>query len=59
MVTHSSTNRPAQCLCVAERTGCPVFTNLWSYVFTSIFQYILYIKILLATIVLKSLPIAR
>ena len=32
MVTHSSTNRPVQCLCMAERTGCPVFTDLWSYV---------------------------
>ena len=33
MVTHSSTSRPVQCLCMAERTGCPVFTDLWSYVF--------------------------
>jgi hypothetical protein len=32
MVTHSSTNRPVQCLCMAERTGCPVLTDLWSYV---------------------------
>jgi hypothetical protein len=32
MVTHSSTSRPVQCLCMAERTGCPVFTDLWSYV---------------------------
>jgi hypothetical protein len=32
MVTHSSTSRPIQCLCMAERTGCPVFTDLWSYV---------------------------
>jgi hypothetical protein len=24
MVTHSSTSRPVQCLCMAERTGCPV-----------------------------------
>ena len=31
MVTHSSTSRPVQCLCMAERTGCPVFTDLWSY----------------------------
>ena len=34
MVTHSSTSRPVQCLCMAERTGCPVFTDLWSYVCT-------------------------
>ena len=34
MVTHSSTSRPVQCLCMAERTGCPVLTDLWSYVFT-------------------------
>jgi hypothetical protein len=34
MVTHSSTSRPVQCLCMAERTGCPVFTDLWSYVTT-------------------------
>ena len=32
MVTHSSTSRPVQCLCMAERTGCPIFTDLWSYV---------------------------
>jgi hypothetical protein len=32
MVTHSSTSRPVQCSCMAERTGCPVFTDLWSYV---------------------------
>ena len=35
MVTHSSTSRPVQCLCMAERTGCPVFTDLWSYVLVS------------------------
>jgi hypothetical protein len=35
MVTHSSTSRPVQCLCMAERTGCPVFTDLWSYVLYS------------------------
>jgi hypothetical protein len=34
MVTHSSTSRPVQCLCMAERTGCPVLTDLWSYVLT-------------------------
>ena len=33
MVTHSSTSRPVQCLCMAERTGCPVLTDIWSYVF--------------------------
>jgi hypothetical protein len=32
MVTHSSTSRPVQCLCMAEQTGCPVLTDLWSYV---------------------------
>jgi hypothetical protein len=32
MVTHSSTSRPVQCLCMAERTGCPVLTDLWSYI---------------------------
>jgi hypothetical protein len=32
MVTHSSTSRPVQCLCMAERTGCPALTDLWSYV---------------------------
>jgi hypothetical protein len=35
MVTHSSTSRPVQCLCMAERTGCPVLTDLWSYVLES------------------------
>ena len=35
MVTHSSTSRPVQCLCMAERTGCPVLTDLWSYVLGS------------------------
>jgi hypothetical protein len=37
MVTHSSTSRPVQCLCMAERTGCPVLTDLWSYVLKMIF----------------------
>jgi hypothetical protein len=37
MVTHSSTSRPVQCLCMAERTGCPVFTDLWSYVHNGMF----------------------
>jgi hypothetical protein len=32
MVTHSSTSRPVQYLCMAERTGCPVLTDLWSHV---------------------------
>jgi hypothetical protein len=32
MVTHSSTSRPVQCLCMAERTGCPVLTDLRSYI---------------------------
>jgi hypothetical protein len=41
MVTHSSTSRPVQCLCMAERTGCPVFTDLWSYVLDSINQIII------------------
>jgi hypothetical protein len=36
MVTHSSTSRPVQCLCMAERTGCPVLTDLWSYVLNSV-----------------------
>jgi hypothetical protein len=36
MVTHSSTSRPVQCLCMAERTGCPVLTDLWSYVLISL-----------------------
>jgi hypothetical protein len=36
MVTHSSTSRPVQCLCMAERTGCPVLTDLWSYVLHSL-----------------------
>jgi hypothetical protein len=40
MVTHSSTSRPVQCLCMAERTGCPVFTDLWSYViFSQMFKF--------------------
>jgi hypothetical protein len=36
MVTHSSTSRPVQCLCMAERTGCPVLTDLWSYVLNKV-----------------------
>jgi hypothetical protein len=43
MVTHSSTSRPVQCLCMAERTGCPVLTDLWSYVL----EFILNINIML------------
>ncbi|KAH0038531.1 hypothetical protein KCU78_g1489, partial [Aureobasidium melanogenum] len=26
VVTHHSTNLPFNCLCMAERTGCPVFS---------------------------------
>ena len=44
MVTHSSTSRPVQCLCMAERTGCPVFTDLWSYVQVGRSITILYIQ---------------
>jgi hypothetical protein len=40
MVTHSSTSRPVQCLCMAERMGCPVLTDLWSYVFVVLVQAI-------------------
>ena len=32
MVTHSTTHLPIWCLSMAERTGCPVLTSLWSYV---------------------------
>jgi hypothetical protein len=50
MVTHSSTSRPVQCLCMAERTGCPVFTDLWSYVLVSIN------RVLITRRLLKSQP---
>jgi hypothetical protein len=40
MVTHSSTSRPVQCLCMAERTGCPVLTDLWSYVSVHLIYYL-------------------
>jgi hypothetical protein len=32
VVTHPTTNLPISSLCMAERTGCPVFLSLWSYV---------------------------
>ncbi|KAF2137372.1 hypothetical protein K452DRAFT_235944, partial [Aplosporella prunicola CBS 121167] len=32
VVTHLTTNQPVHSLCMAERTGCPVFYDLWSYV---------------------------
>ena len=32
VVTHPTTNQPISSLCMAERTGCPVFLSLWSYV---------------------------
>nr|POE77924.1 hypothetical protein CFP56_09566 [Quercus suber] len=32
VVTHRTTNSPVDCLCMAERTGCPVLSRLWSYV---------------------------
>jgi hypothetical protein len=35
VVTHRSTNLPFNCLCMAERTGCPVFSWLWPYVLDS------------------------
>ncbi|KAH9221787.1 hypothetical protein DL95DRAFT_381553, partial [Leptodontidium sp. 2 PMI_412] len=28
VVTHPTTNLPIWCLCMAERTGCPVLTSL-------------------------------
>jgi hypothetical protein len=31
VVTHPTTNLPISSLCMAERTGCPVLLNLWSY----------------------------
>ena len=49
MVTHSSTSRPVQCLCMAERTGCPVFTDLWSYVLRHEFCLNMLIKIIKTT----------
>jgi hypothetical protein len=30
MVTHSSTSRPVQCLCMAERTEYTVVTRSWT-----------------------------
>jgi hypothetical protein len=54
MVTHSSTSRPVQCLCMAERTGCPVFTDLWSYVLMKQTTTLLYFIV----ITIYSLPIA-
>jgi hypothetical protein len=32
VVTHPTTNLPISSLCMAERTGCPVFSSLWPYV---------------------------
>jgi hypothetical protein len=32
VITHPTTNLPISSLCKAERTGCPVFSSLWSYV---------------------------
>jgi hypothetical protein len=46
MVTHSSTSRPVQCLCMAERTGCPVFTDLWSYVLVELITTLLYFTVI-------------
>ena len=37
MVTHSTTNLPIWCLSMAERTGCPVLTSLWSYVLVQLY----------------------
>ena len=32
VVTDPATTQPISSLCMAERTGCPVFLSLWSYV---------------------------
>ncbi|KAF2146179.1 hypothetical protein K452DRAFT_220258, partial [Aplosporella prunicola CBS 121167] len=32
VVTHLTTNQPVRGLCMAERTGCPILRDLWSYV---------------------------
>ena len=44
MVTHSNTSCPIQCLCMAERTGCPVFTDLWPYVLIQVYRLIISLK---------------
>ncbi|KAF2141585.1 hypothetical protein K452DRAFT_227841, partial [Aplosporella prunicola CBS 121167] len=36
VVTHLTTDQPVHSLCMAERTGCPVFYDLWSYVIDSL-----------------------
>ena len=41
VVTHLTTNPPVQGLCMRERTGSPVFPDLWLYVqITKIFYII-------------------
>ncbi len=36
VVTHPTTNRSIYGLCMAERTGCPTFRSLWSYVLATL-----------------------
>ncbi|KAF2143334.1 uncharacterized protein K452DRAFT_169326 [Aplosporella prunicola CBS 121167] len=38
MVTHLTTNQPVHSLKMAERTGCLVFCDLWSYVLEEIIE---------------------
>nr|POE77820.1 hypothetical protein CFP56_09463 [Quercus suber] len=42
VVTHRTTNSPVDCLCMAERTGCPVLSRLWSYVLILVFPLTIY-----------------
>ena len=39
MVTHSTTNSPIWSLSMAERTGCPIFFSLWSYVICFVLKW--------------------
>ncbi|KAF2135347.1 hypothetical protein K452DRAFT_239538, partial [Aplosporella prunicola CBS 121167] len=50
VVTHLTTNQPVHSLCMAERTGCPVFYDLWSYVIIDMAFMVYVLKLLLPTL---------
>ena len=57
MVTHLTTNLPIWCLSMAERTGCPVLTSLWSYVLVAQFKQNIYrvVRVLFGVVGLRYL----
>ncbi|KAF2089629.1 hypothetical protein K490DRAFT_37182, partial [Saccharata proteae CBS 121410] len=57
MVTHLTTNQPVHSLCMAERTGCPIFCDLWSNVRT-LFGAVSYIPLSLRAAAMQAISVS-